>query len=98
MEDDVDHTSHDRFVYRHAVQRSRLVQAGQQLAKLLGRPVARIGLVRKTDASPSRISVIDVATVITGKNPSNTARDVGFVKDPYPEVAQKLSDRISIPK
>ena len=45
----------------------------QQLAKLLGKPVARIGQVRKTDETPPRISVIDVATLVTGKNASLAA-------------------------
>ena len=29
--------------------------------------------------------------VVTGKDARNAARDVGFVKERYPEVAQKLS-------
>ena len=63
-----------------------------QLANILGRPLARIGQIRKTDETPPRISVIDVVIVITGKNPRNAARDVGFLKERYPDVTQKLSD------
>jgi len=59
-----------------------------QLAALLGRPVKRI---RITDETPPRISVIDVATAITGKHVRNAARDVLFVQEKHPEVFQKLS-------
>ena len=48
--------------------------------------MARIGQIRKTDETPPRISVIDVVIVITGKNPRNAARDVGFLKERYPDV------------
>ena len=59
-----------------------------QLAALLGHPVKRI---RITDETPPRISVIDVATAITGKHVRNAARDVLFVQEKHPEVSQKLS-------
>ena len=59
-----------------------------QLAALLGHPVKRI---RITDETPPRISVIDVATAITGKHVRNAARDVLFVQEKHPEVFQKLS-------
>ena len=58
-----------------------------QLAALLGRDVKQF---RKTDEEPPRISVIDVATLVTGKDARKAAQDVGFVKDRYPEVAQNL--------
>ena len=61
-----------------------------QLANILGRPLARIGQIRKTDETPPRISVIDVATLVTGKDARKAAQDVGFVKNRYPEVAQNL--------
>ena len=35
--------------------------------------------------------MIDVATLVTGKNVRNAARDVGFVQERHPEVSQKLS-------
>ena len=35
--------------------------------------------------------MIDVVIVIAGKNASNAARDVGFLKERYPDVIQKLS-------
>ena len=60
-----------------------------QLSELLGR---RINVIRKTDETPTRISVIDVAIAITGKSVSNAARDIGFVKERYPDLAQKLGD------
>ena len=59
-----------------------------QLAALLGKRAVQ---VRKTDETPPRISVIDVATLVTGKNARNAARDVVFVRDRHPEVSQKLS-------
>ena len=59
-----------------------------QLAALLGHPVKRI---RITDETPPRISVIDVATAITGKHVRNAARDVLFIQEKHPEVFQKLS-------
>ena len=59
-----------------------------QLAALLGHPVKRI---RITDETPPRISVIDVATAITGKHVRNAARDVLFVQAKHPDVSQKLS-------
>ena len=43
-----------------------------------------------TDEPPPRISVIDVVTLVTGKDARKTARDFGFVKGRYPEVAQNL--------
>ena len=58
-----------------------------QLAALLGNKSVRI---RKTDETPPRISVIDVATLVTGKHARKAAQDVGFVKERYPEVAQNL--------
>ena len=60
-----------------------------QLSKLLGRKVKQ---VRKTDEVPPRISVIDVAVVITGKDANHAAQDVGYVKDRHPEVTQILGD------
>ena len=41
-------------------------------------------------ATPPRISVIDVATAITGKHVKNAARDVAAVQERHPEVSQKL--------
>ena len=58
-----------------------------QLAALLGHPVKRI---RITDEAPPRISVIDVATAITGKHVRNAARNAFFIQEKHPEVFQKL--------
>ena len=58
-----------------------------QLTALLGKEAARI---RKTEEEPPRISVIDVATLVTGKDARKAAQDVGFMKNRYPEVAQNL--------
>jgi hypothetical protein len=46
--------------------------------------------IRKTEETPPRISVIDVAILVTGKDARKTAQDVGYVKERYPEVAQNL--------
>ena len=64
-----------------------------QLANILGRPLARIGQIRKTDETPPRISVLDVATLVTGKAARKAAQDVGFVKHHYTEVAQNREDQ-----
>ena len=45
-----------------------------QLKALLDR--RDVGRMRKTDENPPRISVNDVATLITGRNASNAARDL----------------------
>jgi hypothetical protein len=60
----------------------------QQLATLLGRGGAVS--IRKTDETPPRLSVIDVAILVTGKDARKTAQDIGYVKERYPEVAQNL--------
>ena len=60
-----------------------------QLAALLGRDAAQI---RKTDDTPPLVSVIDVAVMITGKSAKTVARDLGALKDRYPEVSQNLRD------
>ena len=57
-----------------------------QLAALLGKPLARIGRIRKTDETPARISVIDVAALITGKTQHHAAEDFRRLTDRFPEV------------
>ena len=59
-----------------------------RLATLLGKPRNSIGPVWKTGETPPRISVIDVAALITGKDANNAARDVAFVKDRHPEISK----------
>ena len=58
-----------------------------RLAALLGRETVQI---RKTDETPPRISVIDVAVAVTGKNAKKAAQDVGFVQERHPDVTQIL--------
>ena len=58
-----------------------------QLGSLLGKEVVSL---RTTDESPPRVAVIDVATMVTGKDARKTAQDIGFVRDRHPEVAQNL--------
>ena len=58
-----------------------------QLGSLLGKEVVSL---RTTDESPPRVAVIDVATMVTGKDARKIAQDIGFVRDRHPEVAQNL--------
>lgn len=60
----------------------------QQLATILGTSGAVS--IRKTDETPPRLSVIDVAILVTGKDARKTAQDIGYVRERFPEVAQNL--------
>ncbi len=60
----------------------------QELATLLGR-ISAVS-IRRTDESPPRLSVIDVAILVTGKDARKTAQDIGYVKERFPEVAQQF--------
>ena len=57
-----------------------------QLAALLGRDAVQI---RKTDESPPRISIIDVARAITGHNADYSSLAVRNVCDQYPKSVEK---------
>lgn len=59
-----------------------------QLAALLGREVAQI---RKTNETPPRISIIDVAIAVTGKTQHDAAQDFRRLSDQYPEVGTNCS-------
>ena len=59
-----------------------------QLAALLGSDRVNI---RKTSATPSRISAIDVVEAITGKTKNNARNSLDCVRERYPEVARNLS-------
>ncbi len=48
---------------------------------VLGRPVTK--QIRKTDENPSRVSIIDVAVVITGQDANNAAKALGMVRYRY---------------
>ena len=63
-----------------------------QLAALLGKPLARIGRIRKTDETPARISVIDIAALITGHNANYASEAVRIIYEKYPEVHEKIVD------
>ena len=65
-----------------------------QLAQILGKSVANVGHVRKTEEDTPRISVIDVARGITGKNAKHAADDVRIMVARYPEVSEKLGNLI----
>ena len=62
-----------------------------QLAALLGRTITRL---RITDEVPPRISVVDLATAIAGKDANHAAQGVAYVKERHPEVTQILDDLI----
>ena len=55
-----------------------------QLAALLGKEVKQI---RKTDEKPSRVSVIDLISIITGKVSRHAAEQLQRLIGHYPEVA-----------
>ena len=59
-----------------------------QLAALLGKETVQI---RKTNESPPRISVIDVAIAVTGKTHHDAAQDVRRLLTQYPEVGTNCS-------
>ena len=54
-----------------------------QLAALLGRGTVQI---RKTNETPPRISIIDVAIAVTGKTHHDAAQDYRRLLNQYPEV------------
>jgi len=57
-----------------------------QLAALLGKPRDSIGQVRKTDETPPRVAVIDVASLITGQDQNHAAECFRRLAARYPEV------------
>ena len=60
-----------------------------QLAALLGRGTVQI---RMTNETPPRISIIDVATAITGKTHHDAAQDYRRLLNQYPEVGTNCSN------
>ena len=60
-----------------------------QLASLLGKPRDSIGQVRKTDETPPRVSVIDVAAIITGHNVRYAAQAIRNIYEKYPDLDEK---------
>ena len=61
----------------------------KKLSAFLGREVKQ---VRKTDETPPRVSVVDVAAVITGKDHNAAAQDLRRMSEKYPEVNAKCID------
>ena len=61
---------------------------GQQLSELLGRrgPYK----IRKTDENPPRISVIDVAALVTGKTARHAAEAIHHVCQNFPTVDDRI--------
>ena len=60
----------------------------QQLSELLGREIKEI---RTTKERPPRISVVDVAALVTGKDSRKAAQDLGILKGRFPDVTQKFA-------
>ena len=61
-----------------------------QLAALLGRRTVQI---RKTNETPPRISIIDVAIAVTGKTRHDAAQDYRRLMNQYPEVGTNCTPR-----
>ena len=61
----------------------------KQLATLLGK--SNVGHIRKTDETPPRILVIDVAIAVTRKSHHDTAQDFRRLLTQYPEVGTNCS-------
>ncbi len=66
-----------------------MVDVQQQLSDLLGRQVKQI---RTTSENPPRVSVIDVAILVTGKDQNNSAKDFRRLLADYPEVDSNCDD------
>ena len=49
-------------------------------------------MCRITDEVPPRVSVVDLATTITGKDANHAAQDVVYAKERHPEITQILGD------
>ena len=60
-----------------------------QLSTLLGREVKQL---RKTDEVPPRVSIVDVAALITGKDKNQAAEDFRRLTTRYPDVKAKCFD------
>ena len=54
----------------------------------------RVAQVRETRGISPRISVIDLAMALTGKNFRGASRDVGVVKERCPELSESLTEHI----
>ena len=60
------------------------VDLEQHLSSLFGRRIPHN--IRKTEARPTQISVIDVLMAITGQDANHAAKDFRRIKEQYPEV------------
>ena len=70
----------------HTSARAAPDQALRELAALLGKTAKDIPIIRKTDETPPRISIIDVITAITGTTTNYAAQQLRRLEDQYPEV------------
>ena len=66
-----------------------MAQIQEQLSTLLGREVKQL---RITDETPPRISVIDVAVVITAHGADYASQSIRCIWQKYPEVREKITD------
>ena len=80
--------AYEEVLYIRSFVLKTMADIPQKLATLLGRTCAV--RIRRTDEAPPRLSVIDVAILVTGKDARKTAQDIGYVKERFPEVAQNL--------
>ena len=60
------------------------MELGRELSAILGRRVRK--QIRKTEETPPRVSIIDVAVVITGTNANHAGQILRRIKDRYPDV------------
>ena len=73
----------EQWVTAASLAQASMAGVQQQLSALLGREVHQ---VRLTDEQPQRVSIIDVAMAITGKNHNDTGQDFRRMVNQYPEV------------
>ena len=66
-----------------------MAEIQQELATLLGREVKQL---RKTEEAPPRVSIVDVAALITGKDKNQAAEDFRRLTTRYPDVKAKCFD------
>ena len=68
----------------------RVRHSSVQVTRILGGYGHIMRVDKPTDESPPRVAMIDVATMVAGKDARKTALDNGFVRDRHPDVAQNL--------
>ena len=61
-----------------------------ELARVLGKDVASIPRIKKTDKIPPRISIVDVAMAVTSKDNNHAAEAVRSVLQRHPDINEKI--------